>query len=122
MALTVVSSMRKPRNEVYYDPVFRNMVEHHLSFLRFHPETTVDEISADQVYRFRGDFYGLLQQRNVEISEHWIYLRVNNMVSPTDFGTAFLNTYTTERAFSLLIPPQSAIDTLRKRFLTERKS
>lgn len=121
MPLTVVSQMKKPRNSIYFDPVFRNMVEQHLSVLRYHPEVALDEISPDQVFRFRGDFFGLLQQKNIDPSLHWIYLRVNNLLSPTDFGNAFNEEYTTSRVFNMIVPPESAIDTLRKRFLTERK-
>lgn len=121
MPLTVVSQMKKPRNSIYFDPVFRNLIEQHLSVMRFHPETIIDEIPSDQVFRFRGDFFGLLQQKNIDPSVHWIYLRVNNMVSPTDFGNAFNEEYTDSRLFSMIVPPESLIDNLRKRFLTERK-
>lgn len=38
------------------------------------------------LYQFEGNFYGYLMSRGVPPEYHWIYLRVNRMHSPEEFG------------------------------------
>lgn len=121
MAFSVTTQARKAGDTVYYDPRFRTVIETHLPLLRTHPNTQRQAITPDVIHQFEGDFYGLLIQNGIPMHLHWIYLRVNYMNSPNQFGAQLRDPYRDRYEFTLLIPPEDTISELRKLFLTTQR-
>lgn len=120
MAFTVQSTFHRPKSDVFFKPKFRSMLEQHLPLLRGHPDTKKVTIDADDVYRFEGDFYGLLFQRGISVSKHWLIMRLNHMTHPSHFGRELHHEFRDSQHITLMFPPDMFVDTLKKRFLTKR--
>lgn len=120
MPFTVQSKIKKPNKADFFTASFRNTLEHHLPYLRNHPDTERRPIDADDVYRFEGDLYGLLNHLNIDMSLHWLIMRLNKMSSPTDLGRNLHDAYGNNNSITLLIPATMLIDQIHKRFRTKR--
>lgn len=118
MAFAIASQAKDPGDSVYYDPRFRTVIETHLSILRQAPSTQQQPITADMIHRHEGDFYGLLMELGISLQFHWIYLRVNGLESPNQFGAQLRDPYRDHYAFTLIIPSTDAMNELRSLFLT----
>jgi hypothetical protein len=117
MAFTVTAQRVPSGDDLYYDPRFRLIIETHLNILK-QEAVAIAEISADLIYQFEGDFYGLLTQQGIPAELHWIYLRVNGMENPTQFGKAVRDPYRRAYSFSVVKPNPNTISELRSTFLT----
>lgn len=103
MALSVRSYREDSGESVYYDADFRRMIEQHRIYLQNAQGYVDRDITPGDAWRWRFDFYGLLQSMGVPEKLRWIYLRVNDYSHPADFDS----TRTTIR-----IPNESAIEKL----------
>lgn len=83
MASITALAMEEPK-QVYLSTEIRNLLESHIEFLRKHPTTTFFGLEPHLIYKYRGDFYGLMIQANVPINYHWLMLRINGYTSPTN--------------------------------------
>nr|DAF31229.1 MAG TPA: baseplate wedge protein [Caudoviricetes sp.]DAP57160.1 MAG TPA: baseplate wedge protein [Caudoviricetes sp.]DAS00418.1 MAG TPA: baseplate wedge protein [Caudoviricetes sp.]DAV72425.1 MAG TPA: baseplate wedge protein [Caudoviricetes sp.]DAV96728.1 MAG TPA: baseplate wedge protein [Caudoviricetes sp.] len=63
---------------------FRVVLEDHLSSLKTDIEDVILIDPVDAV-RFEYDLNGLLRYKGIPIEQHWIIMRVNNMMSPEDY-------------------------------------
>lgn len=120
MALTVQSTIRRPTSNLYFDPAFRRTLEQHLPLLRLHPDATIETIPADEVYRFEGDFYGLLLVKQVDPSYHWITLRLNHWTHPSQFGQLIHDPYQERYDVDIQMPPTRVIEQIKKHYKTKR--
>lgn len=68
----------------YYEPAFRRVLEEHLHLIRALANNRVVTITPMQALRYKGDFYGLLNEFDVPDYLKWVTLRVNNFISPAD--------------------------------------
>ena len=98
--------------DIYYDIAFRNILEDHVTFLRNNKETVTIMIEPAYAYKYEGDLFGLLSKYNIDFELHWIIMRVNKMVSPTE---------TTDMLSSLLIPNRTVIERIRNVYMTKDK-
>lgn len=122
MAFTIATLKRPPGDEVMYEPEFRTILETHLQILRYHPTTQRSNVSPDKIHQYEGDFYGLLGEMGVSLDKHWIYMRVNGMESPNQFGRQLHNPYVREIGFTLLSPPDDILADLRTLYLSTKAS
>ncbi len=90
---------------IYYDPVFRNVLEDHMSFLRTHPGTKILNIEPIYAYKYEGDLSGLLTQYRIDVKLHWIIMRMNNYYSFSENN---------ENLSSLIIPDGDSIERIRE--------
>lgn len=121
MAFTVASLSRESENtEVYYDPEFRTVLETHMQLFRTHPTTRHTPISPDKIHQYEGDFYGLLGEMGVLMEHRWLYMRVNNMTNPNQFGHSLRDPYARLVGFGMLTPPMDLFSDIRTLFLTTR--
>lgn len=89
---------------------FISALESYIPFLREHPESKTAEISLHQAAKFRGDFYGLLNELGWDKKYHLTILRMNGYMSSTDYeGETTL----------ILYPPQNVVDMFFTSFITE---
>lgn len=82
MALTDVLNVTDSAG--YFEPMFRKVLEEHLKIIKEQSNLTTVTITPIQALRYKGDFYGLLNELGVPDYLKWITLRVNDMISPSD--------------------------------------
>jgi len=121
MAFTVTTLSRSSENTaVYYDPEFRTVLESHMQLFRTHPSTQASPIGPDKIHQYEGDFYGLLGELGILMEHRWLYMRVNGMMNPNEFGRDLQNPYADRIGFRLLTPPMDLFGDIRMLFLTTR--
>lgn len=77
--------VKKSNVEIYTTEGFRKVIEDHLQEIRL-AVMEVKVPTARQVEKYRGDFYGLLLEWNVNPELLWITTRVNGLVSTSDYN------------------------------------
>lgn len=68
----------------YFDPKFRQVLEEHLALIKAQPNNRTMSLTPIQALRYKGDFYGLLNEFQIPDYMKWITLRVNGFISPSD--------------------------------------
>lgn len=109
MALPVESLMIDPGDDVHYSSAWTTVIEAHLRYLINHPSTVKINVDPQAAYKYEFDLWGLLTSLNYPMYLHRIVMRMNDMVSPTDF---------TADHRTLLIPAQETIASIRNVFAT----
>lgn len=90
MAMSILEQTVPPGEDSYYTTEWYTVVESHLQWLVQHPETAVVSIDRHDAYKYEGDLAGLLLNMDISVNMHHVVMRMNNMVSPTDFDTEML--------------------------------
>lgn len=88
---------------IYYDHGFRQLLESHRLYLTTASGVTWKEIPQGEAWRWRYDFYGLLQYLDIPQYLRWIILRCNDLQNPVDY-TGLVTT--------ILLPPVNVIANL----------
>jgi hypothetical protein len=120
MAFTIMTGMAKPGEQLYYEPGFRLIVETCLNQLK-QLAVTITDIPVDMLYQYEGNFYGYLVDKGIRPELHWIYLRVNNMEHPNQFGAELRNPLNQLLAPRLIEPNENVIGELRAYYLNRKK-
>lgn len=120
MALTVTALLADAGDALYYDPDFRNVLETHMLLLR-RLGVAREVIANDLVYQFEGNFYGYLVARGVPAYLHWVYLRVNNMVHPNEFGKAMRDPNNRAVRVEYITPDSNLLANIRSLYLTKKE-
>lgn len=94
---------------VYYDAAFRAVLEDHMTYLRGHQDTTLQQLEPHVVNKWRGDLFGFLTTINIPAHYQWLIMRMNSMSAPTDFDT---------NVETLLIPSPSEVEKIKAIHLT----
>ena len=76
----------KSNAAIYTTDAFRKVIEDHLQEIRSKGTGEIKVPSARQVEKYRGDFYGLLLEWNVNKDLLWITTRVNGLYSSSDYN------------------------------------
>jgi hypothetical protein len=94
----------------YYTTAFRQVLEDHMAYLRTSSTTQTVSVSPQDAWAFDQDLYGYLQQRMAMGAQyHWATMRLNNMISRTQFGA---------HVKQLLIPSPTLLEQIRSAYLT----
>lgn len=92
---------QKRTDNLYYEDDFRQTLELCLPQLKTHSGTRRIEINKHHARIYEHDFYTyMLQVVGIQREAHWIIMRVNDMLSPTDFHRDMT---------SILVPDQGEI-------------
>lgn len=120
MAFTFQELLADPGDSLYYDEAFRDDIEAHLVILRRY---NVDKrtVPPSLIYKYEGDFYGYLTEIGVPTEYHWIYLRVNHMAHPREFGEKMRDPQNRNVTFDMIVPDTNAISGIRTLFLTKKR-
>lgn len=70
---------------VYYTEDFRHVLEDHMEYLRTHQSTKAASVNPEYAYVYRNDLFSFLAHINLPVYLHWVTMRMNNWVSPTQF-------------------------------------
>lgn len=95
----------------YYDPSFRQVLEDHLSYLRNHPTTVMVNVEPARAYKFEFDLFSLLGVYTIPVHFHWLTMRMNKMVMPSE---------ATKELRSLLVPDFAVVERIRQAHVTTR--
>ena len=118
MTFSLTEMRLTPGDDLYYDAAFRRVIETHLEILRRSAAQQTEDVTADVVWRYQGDFYGFLGSKGVPFQQRWLYLRVNGFTASHEFGNTFNDPYTTQNGFTLYHPPMEIVRDLRRLHLT----
>lgn len=94
---------------VYYEEKFRFMVEQYMVKLRNSQNTTSFNLTPREKHVFKGNFIGLMNEREVPEYLHWFIMRVNDI----DSSFAF-----TGEQDTIIIPDTEMIDRIREYYQT----
>lgn len=108
MQITNIATNSGP--EIYYNLLFRNVLEDHMTFLRNSSETSILNIESAMAYKYEGDLFGLLFNYKVPFEYHWVVMRMNDMTNPNQTKSTLSN---------LIIPNKSLIERLRNVYMTK---
>lgn len=120
MAFSLAAYQTDRGADAYYQRGFQTLIETHRNILRNHPETSRSRIDSDLVYRYEGDFYGLMGYLGVPFELRWIYLRVNGYTANYQFGQHLNDPYSRQAAVTLILPSRDLINDLREYYTTLR--
>lgn len=98
---------------LFNDSLFYHVVEDLLPSIKQREDTQYQLLTPIERHRFEYDFYNLLFHLNIEVGRHWLTLRLNGFMNPTDFQE------TTE---GIYIPSMTALDTARQHYQTYQKN
>lgn len=108
MALSVSSLSRVKTSPKLETASFRDVMEDHLTILRGSTTNNAIAIYPTDKYKWQGDFFGLLKEKNISEELHWITMRMAGLSDPLLFDEAFVGDV-------LLVPSASTINTLAAR-------
>ena len=111
MPHSIVKLLRYPKNPVYNTVSFRNILESHLVQLSNSKALEIVQIEPNIGTKYVCDFYGLLQELEVLPDHNWITMRLNDLISTTDYDGTVLY---------IKLPPIRDIELIMNRYLTDR--
>lgn len=71
--------------DIAKDVNYYEVMENHLSFMKTHRNTRTITVGMDQAAIYKGDFYGLLNSLHVDKKYHYPIMRVNGLLSSSDY-------------------------------------
>lgn len=97
---SIIDNIDNQGPAIFYTDTFRQMVEDHLTVLKTMSTTKTRTITDDDwatLYKYEGDFYGLLGALQIGRQYHWTVMRMNGFRSrfeaTTDLTTLLLPDY-----------------------------
>jgi hypothetical protein len=88
-------------------------MESYIPYLKTHSGTGFLAVTPYDLYKYEGDFYGILSNNKVPQEYHWIIMRMNDIYSPAivplELGGVF-------------VPDFSVVDKIRQVYLTKEKT
>jgi hypothetical protein len=97
--------------DIYYDALFRQVIEDHLSFLNKDENHNTANIEPADGDIHNGDFFGLLNSQSAPMELHWCIMRLNGYTSPTEY---------TSDTLTIKVPNPAVLSRLVKQFRTNQ--
>lgn len=88
---------------------YNTYIESLLTFFRTHPQTTAVSVSPEDGYLYQFDLIGFLLDQGVELEDHRLIMRVNNLTSMMSID---------ENIGVLLIPAKDVVARLKMVYRT----
>jgi len=82
--MSLLNRLRVPNDRVK-DEAYYVLLETHIPFLKAHSETKLIEVTGREGDMYCGDFYGLLDSLSIDKKFHYLIMRMNDLVSSTDY-------------------------------------
>lgn len=107
-----INNIPETQDQSYFNKNFLEMLESHLTYLKNLPKNQIMTVTEHQCYKFEGDFYGLLNDLNVQKFLHYPILRMNGYQHSSDFK---------ETIASILVPEAEEIIRLKNLLVTKNR-
>lgn len=105
--------MVNPGSPWYYRPSWYACIEDHMYLLRDTRNSELVNVADTDRWRYEADFYGYLRDvHKITLPQYWyVYLRVNHMTSPQEFGAENLAIY---------LPKTAVVDRIMELYKTAK--
>ena len=103
MATGIGYALIEPYALGYFSLGFQNMMENHIPEIRAKSSTQNFRVDQAMVNKYEGDLFAVLYRMAIPSKYHWTIMRLNNMMSPTEFNQNTVN---------ILLPDYEYIDQL----------
>lgn len=70
---------------LFFDPDFINVLDSHLEWLKAQPGSRYQEIPAHSLENYKGDFFAVLTDFDIDPNYHRVIMRLNGFMSPCDY-------------------------------------
>lgn len=84
MTLSINKLSHQSGEKIYYNAEMRRHFEIYMGWLRNHEGNEERPVDPHTLYKYEGDFYGLLKTMGISPELHWLVMRVNDFVNPMD--------------------------------------
>ena len=105
---TIDAYMDYSGDDYYYDETFLFIIQSYMPLIRSGEVSSITPTNQ-QLYKYRGDFYGLLDELGVGKPYHYATLLLNNLRSSSDFNTGMAE---------ILVPSTAFIDMIHSTYTT----
>lgn len=95
-------------DDYYFDEAFLIILQSYIPLIRQGNVVTLTPTNQ-QLYKYQGDFYGLLDELGVQKQYHYATLLLNNLRNSSDFDSSMA---------SILVPDYSQIDMIHATYTT----
>lgn len=106
-----INNVQPTSEHAYFTKAFLDLIESHITYLKKLPKNQIISVTEHQCYKFEGDFYGLLNDLNIQKFLHYPILRMNGYDSSADFKDTIV---------SILVPEAEEIIRLKSALLTKK--
>lgn len=117
---TIVTTMARPGELIYYEDGFRTVVETCLNQLK-NIDVIREDILLEHVQQYQGNFYGYLVDKGIRPEWHWIYLRVNGYTHAREFGSELRDPLNPFFQPVLIRPNEALIQEIRNYYLNQKR-
>ena len=108
-----LSHLQQDAGNIGYSSVsFRNTIEDHVTWLKESSLVNILNIEKQHQIKYRGDFFGLLNQYGVKPDLHWITMRINGLHTSGEYDGSIT---------TLFIPNRRDVDYLLGRHVNTSK-
>jgi hypothetical protein len=94
----------------YFEEGFINTVESHLTYLR-NTNTQFKVIDTHLLDKYRGDFYGLLDELGIDKQYHYTVMRVNGLESSDNYRSTMT---------AIILPDFTEIESIKDIYRTKK--
>lgn len=81
----LIQNLQTDLQDVFYTNAYFVMIESHLTYLKSLSGNQTTTLTKQQNIKYEGDFYGLLNELNIDKQYHYPTLRVNGYENSNDF-------------------------------------
>lgn len=113
MTMDILNLQMPSGDQTYYEDEFLTIIDSHILYFRSLPNSLIQTLDPNLVYKYEGDFYGLLSQMKIPKKYHYAILKINDFRSPSDL---------TLEQKSIIIPPLDEIDLQNQIYRTKKFS
>ena len=109
--MKIDSLSNPPGANIWYDDSFRRTLESYITHLKTDSTTVQVAPDAMTVYKYTGDYFGLLSVYSVPTHLHWLTMRMNGLTSPSDCGP---------KIRTILVPNATTVDYIRQAYMSTK--
>ena len=78
---------------IWYSKEFMDTLESHVTYFRNSNKTSTVQVDPRKAVVYAGDFYGYLNDANIDQQYHWFIMRLNYMYCSSDFDNSYTKLY-----------------------------
>lgn len=111
-SMQIDSLLSQDGSSDYYVESFRSTLEAHMSYLKTASSTIVQTVDIQMTIVYKNDLYGYLNEINIKPCMRWVVMRLNDLLSATDFNSSVV---------TVLIPSEQELERIRRSWKTTQR-